>query len=324
MTGIIIVAFNNHLELKNLLLSLKNQNYTEYLLYIVDNSNNDIAQKNLKIINELFSKEKFVYFKTDNNLGSAEGFYLGMKKAYENQNNKWFWLLDQDMEVTKETLINMIEFGLLNKINALTSKTYCIKDREPFPSLIEENIFGKGKIVFTSKKNFLCPTHGFLINRSILNKIGFYDYTNFYIGFEDYDYCKRIYKIGEKIGFADNGIVFHPSPKYNYKRINQIVNNKFRRMISEVFFPISPVSFFLMNKKNIENKRVIKAVRSKAYIVGKYNLRINVLYALIVYLIKIGLLKILKPQKYSPMISLKETIEGIKKGIKERKELKFF
>lgn len=326
MVGIIIVAFNDEREFERLLVSVKNQSYEEYNLYIVDNSSEFTAKKNYKVLSDLFSEDKYNYLKTDKNYGSAKGFYLGMKEAH-NDNSLWVWLLDQDMELEEKALERMIEFGVKNNINVLTSRTYSIEEKSQFAALTEKNIFGRGKRVEYSNRNFLCPTHGFLIHRSILDRIGYYDYLNFFVGLEDFDYCNRVYKINEKIGFVGDAIVYHPSPRHNNKTEKQSKEKLFLKRILEALFPFLPASFItLRDRKNLDSREILyyNKAYSKAYLISKYNNFISVVYALIYFSIKITIQKIRRPKEVKYFLSFEKAIKGIKSGMRDRNKLKFF
>jgi hypothetical protein len=102
----VVVTYNRIDLLKECIDSLRNQQYKLDTIYIVNNGSNDgtsewlVLQNDLVILNE-------------QNLGSSNGFFVGIKKAFDDGND-WIWCLDDDTIAKNDALIMMMESRNIN------------------------------------------------------------------------------------------------------------------------------------------------------------------------------------------------------------------
>jgi GT2 family glycosyltransferase len=188
----VTVAFNNPNELGRLLRSLQSQTSLNGLI-VLDNSREEFVKENEAIFRTHADGYQFAHFvHARENIGSAGAFCQGMKIAHE-KGFDWIWLLDQDGTVENGCLASLLR-------NTGQADILCpqIVDIDN-PAIVLpqsgaiQNFWGRMVwIAFTVSRNIsFFATHGALISKSVLDRIGYYDSRNFFVGSEDSDFAFR-------------------------------------------------------------------------------------------------------------------------------------
>ncbi len=207
------VAYNDPKELARLLTSLTNQGPALSGLIVIDNSDQTYSAENKRVFDTHATQYPFArYHKTKSNVGSAGGFYHGMKIAHENGFD-WIWPVDQDGVVSDLCLAELLKRA--DEGDILCPKKVDI-DR-PWVDFTHErlkkNFFGHLRPVrLTSDKRQIDAfgTHGVLISKAVMDSIGYYDACHFFVGLEDYDYARRAREAKFAIIAVDAAEVRHP------------------------------------------------------------------------------------------------------------------
>lgn len=110
--GTVIVTYNNATMLRSLLEDLIRQTRKPDEIIVIDNASSDNTES---LIREYPSIN---YVRLEENLGSAGGYYEGLKTACEN--NDFVWTLDDDMSLN-ENALEVLErwWGILEKNDQL-------------------------------------------------------------------------------------------------------------------------------------------------------------------------------------------------------------
>lgn len=193
----IIVTYNDPEGVSVLLKSISNQKTDGSEIFIIDNSSDDCKEQ-IKSTVRLALKEcpnfYINYIPTARNIGSAGGFALGMELSFKRFD--WIWLHDQDGHPGAHCLKALIKAS--NEIARPAIFAPMVVDPH---SGVQVNGFAINRDSWT-RRRFVAPereiqtidaagTAGLFIHSKVVEKIGFYDTRNFFIGGEDYDFCLR-------------------------------------------------------------------------------------------------------------------------------------
>jgi GT2 family glycosyltransferase len=149
----------------------------------------------------------------ENNTGGAGGFHEGVKKAYE-MGYDWLWLMDDDVSAVEDALETMLKYCSISKC-IHPSKRY--EDGSLFPwggHFDEKRVrIRVVRFPFTNRDdkylelNFGC-FEGMLINRSVVEKIGYPD-SRFFINGDDTIYGYLASRVTKTIYIRDVCFVKH-------------------------------------------------------------------------------------------------------------------
>lgn len=213
-TGAIVVTFNRLDCLRISVHNLRGQTCPLDKIIIVNNGSTDgtaewlAQQSDLHVINQ-------------ENLGSGEGFRLGMSVAYES-GCEWLWLMDDDLVVPEDALARLIEKAAAEEIPIINP--LIAADTEP------DNLsFGLSPQIRTVAaaqeaakagliEGLINPFNGFLIHRRALDQIGLVKGEMFMSG-DEVEYMLRARKHGLRLATFASVICLHPKDRSAYAPI---------------------------------------------------------------------------------------------------------
>ncbi len=217
LVSIIIVNYNNLTDTIECLKSL-DKVYGDFNIILVDNFSELAIYIDLQKFVESFS---FIHnieiVRTERNGGFAYGNNIGINKALEKNNCEYIMLLNNDTVVQK----NLIE----QLVDCFDEKTGISTPRIVFDSkrdyIWSDGGFFNNKFATGVNKNFLkkatseqiseCDFASFccvMIKTDVIKNVGLLS-EDYFMYFEDADYCKRVLLSGYRIKFTPNTVVFH-------------------------------------------------------------------------------------------------------------------
>lgn len=256
----IVVTYNRLDLLKESITALENQSRSLDKIYVVNNGSTDgtlewlNSKNNLIVINE-------------ENLGGANGFYVGIKKAYDDGND-WIWCLDDDTIPEMDALLNITKskyFGksdtgfissIVNWTNGELHKMNAVMPMLKFD--IYENIKSDSSVQINGA-SFVST----IISRNAVSNCGL-PIREFFIWGDDVEYTNRIAK------------------KYNcYLKLDSIVIHK--TLHNET------ADFSLMNKSNFHKYKYLirnhiwflRKVRKRKFLILNMYEHIKTIYIII-------------------------------------------
>ena len=199
--GIVTITYNSANVLTGFLESVFNQTYTNFILYVVDNSSIDDTKKILKSIND--NRLKIIF--NNKNLGVAKANNIGIKKAI-NDNCNQMLIINNDVE---------FETNLINNLLATQSKFDCSLVAPKMKYFYDKNKIWYAGSWFNSINGFLpvhrgmnqidrkqydkdelthyAPTCCLLVKKIVFEDIGYMD-EKYFVYFDDVDFLYRVYK----------------------------------------------------------------------------------------------------------------------------------
>ncbi|PRX26072.1 hypothetical protein B0G75_12029 [Paraburkholderia sp. BL18I3N2] len=222
--AVVLVNYKNAKDTLRCIESLEQLDYGSYSIVVVDNCSGDGSYERFM---ELEPSVKAIH--SDSNDGFAAACNLAMN-ALRDSAVKYFWLLNNDTIVRKDTLSELVSVAeQSDAIGAVGSRIVHLHD-------VEKTICAGGGVInritgrsmhvenFTAdtKLDYLCGA-SCLIRRDAYEDIGPLS-EKYFLYWEDADYCFRLTKKSWSISFADKSIVMHAesntvgkgSPRFDY------------------------------------------------------------------------------------------------------------
>ena len=196
-------------SLKKLILCLKKQTYSSFMVIVVDNALDDNIQ-------ELLSKENIIYIRPKKNIGPAGAIKLVASK-FLSEEWEYFWILDDDLYFENKTLESLI--------NQFSQKPQEIVAISPQVATILN-----GEVKYLIKKNKLFLKHanwgGLFCKRAIFEN-NIFPKEELFWGWEDSEFTFSITQHGFKIISVQNPIIYTPSKKINIQYLKNQQSNIF-------------------------------------------------------------------------------------------------
>lgn len=269
--GIVIVNYNGELFNEDCLNSIFKSQYTNYEIIIVDNASNDNSVNILK--NKYLKRIKLI--ELDENLGFSMANNIGINYAIDNRFD-YVLLLNNDTIINDDMIITMVKASEYGKY-VVSPKIYYYDNKELIWSAGGTIEWDKGITIqygmdqkdsdVTDKKCEVNFATGccMLIPTDIINKVGLLS-DEYFLYYEDTDYCVRIYKAGYKIIYEPKAVMYHrvsaatggkKSRLYIYYMIRNrlIFNKKFNKIniIANIYFYTTTFIKLIINKVKKED-----------------------------------------------------------------------
>lgn len=195
--------------------SLKKLAYPNYKIVVVDNGSTDGSAKAIKArFPEVFLIEN------KKNLGYALGFNRGMKFAYKNAAD-YFLILNNDTVIDPKALIELVKTAETHSaIGFVSGKAYYYNDplklqtvgKKSHPIyLVGKHIglgeYDKGQYDEIREYDFIDDVF-LLVKKEVYEKVGGYD-ENFFLHWEETDWCARVRRAGFKIFYNPKAKIWH-------------------------------------------------------------------------------------------------------------------
>lgn len=217
--GLVTVLYNSDDVLPKFIESLSKQTYTNYHLYIIDNSPSIATDL---LLSDLFTKYPMVnytHLKSDTNFGVAKGNNIGIERA-RSADADYILLLNNDIEFYQADLLEkMIDVAVEKKEKLVVPKILYYQSRKIwmaggyFQTLlartphIGERKEDSPKYNVTKYVDY-APTCFMLISKEVFDVVGVMD-EKFFVYYDDSDFILRARKKGFMIYYMPSIEVFH-------------------------------------------------------------------------------------------------------------------
>ncbi|MDR0950800.1 MAG: glycosyltransferase [Candidatus Ancillula sp.] len=220
--AIVIVTYKRQEMLQNLLKSICDLSVLPDNVYVIDNEN---SAENKNITENCKSEINITYFPMQTNTGGAGGFAKGVELAFQSDSD-WFWLMDDDVELYKNSLEEVkpiLNWAEKNDHRCIQPKRHngngddFYWQYKQFPKLGISDPFANMKFTENEKyklMNAACFEGGFF-SKSLVKEIGFPD-SRFFIAMDDTTYGYLASKKTQSIYIAN----------YLFKRARTVDNIK--------------------------------------------------------------------------------------------------
>lgn len=215
--GLVTVLYNGIEVLEDFFVSLNNQTYKNFTLYVIDNSPDDNTLNEAIKLSNKFNIDS-VFINNNDNCGVAKGNNQGIKKILEND-CEYVLLLNNDIEFSENTIEDLVNYSVENDISIIVPKIYYhntnkiwmaggyisnLRGTTPHRGELEED---QGQYENIEYINY-APTCFMLLNKKVFKEVGLMD-EKYFVYYDDSDFIYRANKQGYKILYFPKAIVSH-------------------------------------------------------------------------------------------------------------------
>lgn len=202
------VVYSNDSKLINLTQPLS-QKPLEYVLYTNEEVlSNKIREKEENLNNPI------IFIQSDKNDGFAAGNNTAIKYATEKNDFDYIWLLNNDTIMLNNALSSLVNYAQINDLGITGSKLFHYFN----PSIVQaygghiNKFFGTSTHILkeediSSDLDYIVGA-SFLINKKVIDNVGLLP-EDYFLFYEETDYCFNAKNGGFKIGVDVNSIVYH-------------------------------------------------------------------------------------------------------------------
>ena len=240
--------------------SLLKLNYPNYEIVVVDNGSTDGT---VELLKEKFDN-KITIIENKKNLGYADGFNSGIYYAFK-KDAEYMLILNNDTKIDPDALIELVKVAENDsKIGFVSGKVYNYNDPNRIQTvgkgtdpikLVGPHV-GAGEIdngQYDEIKEYEFIDDVFLlVRKEVIEKVGGYD-PNFFLYWEETDWCARVRKADFKIFYTPDAKIWHkgsmssgggtnPLNTYYMARNKYVfikrngTNQQFKRFVLKLFF----------------------------------------------------------------------------------------
>ena len=203
----VIVTHNRQQLLSQCITALKNQTRKIDKILVINNGSTDLTQ-------DWLSQQNDIEHLSQENVGSAGGFYTGIKTAYDKGYN-WIWLMDDDGYPKEDALEKLLQ----DDTEELLLRNCAVINKEDKKSFVWKSLNYKSidDVKCRVIKNIAHPFNGTLLHRRIVERVGFPNQNLFLWGDETEYYYRIIKKNAIPFCTITDSIHYHPPTSFSYK-----------------------------------------------------------------------------------------------------------
>jgi GT2 family glycosyltransferase len=255
----VIVHYNNRTEAISCVRAVLIQTHHVNEIIVIDNSESIEEKAQFRSRLQAETGTLIRYVETNENIGSAGGFALGMELAVLS-NTDWVWIIDQDAIMYPDCLERLLECYRKMGVGIFTPITI---------SQFNQSISGLylgfwGRSIAAKKNGFdysspdTAPSQGLLINKEIIENIGVYNNSMCFVGAEDLEYCLRAKRFGYKLYCVSKAFCLHPD--WNKK------NNHINLNIPQILKYLTPMNLSGTKRGDARSFRLCTALTCMNYL----------------------------------------------------------
>jgi GT2 family glycosyltransferase len=291
--GIVILNYKNKKDSFECIDSFNNINYPNFQIIFVDNNSEDDIQG---LIEKNYQKVTFI--QSGFNGGYASGNNLGIKEALQ-IGCDYVLVINNDTIVERSFLSTLVEYAEQNNIEIVSPKILCENDRKTIwafggkinyiKGIGNNNAIGEidSKIHTGIVDSTFLSGCCFLVRSDVFEKIGLIP-EEYFLYFEDAEFCMKAHKQGYKMRVISNSVIYHkesatvqkssPLLVYYFTRNRLVFVIKNFSLLQKVLcFPyLSSTIIVKLIKFRVTNKKLYIALKQGIKDAFKNKLGINI------------------------------------------------
>jgi GT2 family glycosyltransferase len=217
--GLVTVLYKSDDVLEGFIRSISQQIYKDYILYLVDNSPNEITNGLISKYLQQYPVTSFRYIKSPGNIGVAAGNNSGIHFAF-NEGCPYVLLLNNDIETGQNDVISKLVSLCVEKAEKMVvPKIYYYDTRRIWMAGGYMNTWRALGIHYgynkkdsakynTGKYISYAPTCFMIIAKEVFDKVGYMD-EKYFAYYDDTDFVLRARRAGFKLYYEPSVSILH-------------------------------------------------------------------------------------------------------------------
>jgi GT2 family glycosyltransferase len=205
---ILVLNWNNWKDTNDCLATLQEINYRNFMVVVLDNASTDGSADRIRA-----RHPDVKMMQLERNFGFAKANNFGIRTALDD-GAEYVWLLNNDTKVHPNALAAMVAKAEADpEIGAIGSALYSMANPECLQAWGGGHVTRLGRshhfvtCVDDSRVDFITGA-SLLLRRQVIEEVGLLD-ENFFMFWEDADYCFRLRDSGWKLAVAGDSKVWH-------------------------------------------------------------------------------------------------------------------
>lgn len=282
--GLVTVLFKSDDVLPGFFKSISEQTHKDYILYLVDNSANDVSNKVIETCLAEFPVTEYKHIKNTSNVGVAEGNNIGIKLALADGCTH-IMILNNDIEIEQDTAFStMISLCEKKGEHIIVTKVYYYSDRKIWMAGGSMNKwralgihygFNKkdGPQYNVPKHITYAPTCFMLVESSVFKKVGLMD-EKYFAYYDDTDFVYRACQKGYKLYYEPAVTILHKVSSstggdstfyvyYSNRNKLYFIRKNFKGFIKyfAIFYTFFTRIFYYLRFDNVRRKKLIDGLK---------------------------------------------------------------
>jgi len=222
---ILILNYNNFLKTIDCINSIFKSKYKKYKIIIIDNNSSDNSKNNLNKWIKINKYNSIQLIHNSRNGGYAYGNNKGIEIALKNEDCKYIWVLNNDALIDENTLLELINYSDSSDMTIYGSKIINYNDSkiESIGGIINKNNLKTSHNIYKNIDIDYIPGVSLFFNKDIVLKIGYFP-EEYFMYYEDVDWCTKALKNNIKLMIAINSLVYHNKNKSSKIKIRSLYN----------------------------------------------------------------------------------------------------
>lgn len=217
--GLVTVLFNSDTVLQGFIESLTKQSFTDYHLYLIDNTSNSTTDE---LLHKLVSENgitNYTHIKNEKNVGVAKGNNQGIELSIK-EGSTYTLILNNDIEFTQPNLLSdMLAYAEDNNEPIIIPKIYFYDTKKVWMAGGKFLMY-KGSTIHVGEGHDdsaaygreayfkYAPTCFMLLSNEVFERVGMMD-EKYFVYYDDTDFMYRAYQNGFKVKLLPQLHVYH-------------------------------------------------------------------------------------------------------------------
>lgn len=192
--------------------SIFNQTYSNYEIIFVDNGSNDQSVKAFQELSEYYHQTSTTIIQNKSNIGYSPANNIG----FSHSTGEYIFLLSNDVELDKDCIKELVNiFDTRPEIGVAQCMMYSLFNKSQPDAMFNyldvlgfNHLFLKDRIPEDIAEVFYSEGAAFFTRRQLIEQVGLFD-DDYFMLFEDIDYCWKIKLLGKKSVVIMNAKTYH-------------------------------------------------------------------------------------------------------------------